>query len=186
MVTERAQEKRRRMLEAARLVVLRDGLRGATMEAIAREAGIAKATLYAQFSDKDAVVGALVETMLDALMEAFEAGMASDGDAAERIGDGLARQYLALARMLEGSPHATEIMSAHKRLGLSLQDRDIAMVNRIEAVLADAGVADPDALTHLVMAASYGIAFKTRDEVAMAAGIRLLCRRLIEPETASA
>ena len=66
MVTERAQEKRRRMLEAARLVVLRDGLRGATMEAIAREAGIAKATLYAQFSDKDAVVGALVETMLDA------------------------------------------------------------------------------------------------------------------------
>ena len=35
--------------------MLRDGLRGTTMEAIARQAGIAKATLYAQYPDKEAV-----------------------------------------------------------------------------------------------------------------------------------
>ena len=51
----RANEKRRRIIEAAWRLALKQGLRAATMEALAREAGVAKGTLYAHFPDKDAV-----------------------------------------------------------------------------------------------------------------------------------
>ena len=174
------------MLGAARVVMLRDGLRGATMEAIAREAGIAKATLYAQFSDKDAVFGALVVSLRDTLLAAFEDGIDSDGSAAERIGSALAAHYLALSQILEGSPHASELMSEHKRLGASLRDTDLAMQDRMTTALAQAGATAPADLARLLSAASYGIALKTRDEETMAAHIRLMCRHVIDGETIAA
>lgn len=169
------------MLDAARQVMLRDGMRGATMEAIARAAGVAKPTLYAQFADKEAVFVALLSSLLDQLGEAFLAGLAGPGSVAERIGDGLARQYLLLAEILEGSPHAPELMSEHKRIGLSLRDKDIEMLKRIEAELAAAGIADAAGLAHLLVSASYGVALKTSDPAVMADNVRLVSRRLIEP-----
>ncbi|GEM_PF-587108 len=180
--TGRGADKRRRMLDAARQVMLRDGLRGATMEAIARQAGIAKPTLYAQFPNKDAVFVALLEWLLGDLMSAFAEGLATQGSAAERIGAALSAQYLLLARMLDGSPHAAELMSEHKRMGLTLADRDADMMHSIEALLTAEGLANPSPLARLVVSAAYGIALKVRDETAMADGIRLMCLRLIAPE----
>ena len=40
------------VIEGAREVFLRDGFEGASVDAIAREAGVSKATLYSYFSDK--------------------------------------------------------------------------------------------------------------------------------------
>ncbi len=162
-LADRTLEKRRRMLDAARSVMLRDGLRGATMEGIAKAAGIAKPTLYAQFADKDAVFVGLLEWLLGDLMAAFAAGMDSEGNAAERIGAGLVAQYRLLAQMLEGSPHASEMM------------------NRVVALLDQSGVADAAGLARVVVSAAYGIALKVSDPDAMADGIRLTCLRLITP-----
>jgi len=61
---DRTVEKRRRVVEAAWRVARLHGLRGMTMEALAREAGVAKGTLYAHFADKDAVIGAVIDDML--------------------------------------------------------------------------------------------------------------------------
>ncbi len=180
-LADRTAEKRRRMLEAARVVMLRDGLRGATMEGIAKAAGIAKPTLYAQFADKEAVFVGLLEWLLGDLLAAFATGLDTQGTAAERIGAGLASQYLLLSRMLEGSPHASELMSEHKRMGLTLADADAEMMNRIIAVLEQSGVADPAGLARIVVSAAYGIALKVSDPAAMDAGIRLMCLRLITP-----
>jgi Transcriptional regulator len=184
--TDRALEKRRRVLEAARGLILREGLRGTTMEAIAREAGIAKATLYAQFPDKTAVFAGIVDTLLDQLDAAFRQGLAGQGGAAERIGAALAGQYRVLALALEGSPHAAELMSEHKRSGLVLREQDQAMSGAIAEMLRAAGAEDAEALTQIVVAGAYGIALKIRDVERMDAGIRLLCRRLIGPETGAA
>jgi len=170
------------MLDAARTLMLRDGLRGTTMEAIAREAGVAKATLYAQFPDKLAVFAGIVDILLGEIGAAFQAGMAGPGPVDQRIGAALAGQYLALARALEGSPHAAELMSEHKRTALALEDIEHGFSGEIAAALAAEGVADAEALAHLLGAASYGIALKTSDVAAMQAAIRLLCRRLIGPE----
>ena len=152
------------------------------MEAIAREAGIAKPTLYAQFADKDAIFSAMVDMLMDELLVAYDSGMRSAGDAAERIGNALAGQYAVLARQLDGSPHAAELMSEHKRVGLKFRDKDMRTETEIADALRAAGVAEPEMVTRLVTHAAYGIAFKSRDEAEMAAAIRLMCRRVIGPE----
>ena len=176
---DRAGERRRRILEAARFLVLRHGLRGTTMEAIAREAQIAKPTLYAQFPDKDAIYAAIVDGLADDLQGAFDAGMEAQGDVADRIGAALAGQFTVLAQALDGSPHAPELMSEHKRAGVKFREGDERASARIVAALDSAGFAQPAELGRLVMAAAYGIALKTSDQAAMAAGIRLLCRRMM-------
>mgnify|MGYP003638501627 CR=1 FL=1 len=179
---ERTLEKRRRIVEAARILVLRHGLRGTTMEAIARQAQIAKPTLYAQFADKDAIFVGIVDTLMDDLMAAYDAGMRGEGDVADRIGNALAGQYIALMRALAGSPHATELMSEHKRAGIRLREKDLRAEGEIAAALRAAGAAEPELLAKTIFAAAYGIALKLTDEAQMAAGIRLMCRRMIGPE----
>ena len=64
MTSDRHLEKRERILAAARELFLRQGLRATSMEAIARGAGMAKPTLYAEFADKDAVFLAILEQLV--------------------------------------------------------------------------------------------------------------------------
>lgn len=52
--------KRRQILEGARLVFLRDGFDGASMNDIARVAGVSKGTLYVYFESKIALFEALI------------------------------------------------------------------------------------------------------------------------------
>lgn len=179
---DRTSEKRRRILEAARFLVLRNGLRGTTMEAIAREAQIAKPTLYAQFADKDAVFAGIVDGILDELLAEYDRGMQGQGDLADRIGAALAGQYAALAQALAGSPHAGELMSEHKRVGLRFREKDLRAETEIAALLREAGAAEPDLLSRTIIHAAYGIALKTAVESEMVAGIKLLCQRMIGPE----
>lgn len=177
----RVGEKRRRIVEAARGLVLRHGLRGTTMEAIARAARIAKPTLYVQFPDKDAVFAAIVDGVMDELMLAFDEGMAGKGTVSERIGDAVAGHFVALARVMEGSPHAPEIMNEHKRSILRSRESDMRAENEIAEALTAAGAGDGTMLARIILAACYGIALKTQEEAGLAAAIRLVCQRLIEP-----
>ena len=50
--TPRQGRKVEQVLQGARAVFLRDGFEGASVDAIAREAGVSKATLYSYFADK--------------------------------------------------------------------------------------------------------------------------------------
>ena len=54
------QARKEGILDAAQALVLKHGLRGTSMEAIARQAGVAKPTLYASYPDKPAVFAALL------------------------------------------------------------------------------------------------------------------------------
>jgi TetR/AcrR family transcriptional regulator of autoinduction and epiphytic fitness len=54
----RQQRTRTRVLAAARTVLRRDGLGGATIEAIAAEAGVARSTLYRNWATRDEVLAA--------------------------------------------------------------------------------------------------------------------------------
>jgi len=178
----RAAEKRRRTLDAARLLMLRDGIRGTTMEAIARQAGIAKATLYAQFPDKEAVFAGILDELTGALTEAFDAGMAGPGPLPQRIGAAMAGKYGVIAAIIEGSPFAQELFSSHGRISDRLRALDTNTNQQIVAALRAAGVAEPTELSRLIQAACHGVAQKLIDEAAVRAGIKLLCDRLITPE----
>jgi TetR/AcrR family transcriptional regulator, mexJK operon transcriptional repressor len=48
-------DSRRRLIEAARVVFMRDGFRGASVDRIAASAGVAKQTLYNHFPSKEAL-----------------------------------------------------------------------------------------------------------------------------------
>ncbi|MCA1972184.1 MAG: TetR/AcrR family transcriptional regulator, partial [Caenispirillum sp.] len=81
-----ADHKRGLILDAARRVFEREGLEGASMRAIAREAGYAPGALYFHFDSKEAVYGALLQDSLERLAAAVERAVAAAGsDAAARL-----------------------------------------------------------------------------------------------------
>lgn len=175
-------DRRKRIVEAAQHLLLKNGFRGTTMEAIAREAKIAKPTLYAYFPDKESVYGAIIETLTAGLRTAFEATISEPGDAASRIGNALAGKYQFIADLLEGSPHAEELYSdeeRHVKSQLHMLDKDIA--DAVIASLREAGAADPEALARLVLAGTFGIGRKyPLKEIGPA--VRKLVERLVTPE----
>ncbi|MEN3586498.1 TetR family transcriptional regulator [Streptomyces sp. ZYX-F-203] len=79
-----ADDRRRGLLEAAERVVLRDGP-GASMNAIASEAGITKPILYRHFGDKGGLYAALAERHTDALLDSLRAALDGPGDRRERV-----------------------------------------------------------------------------------------------------
>lgn len=180
-MSDKIENRRRHIVETSRSLILRDGLRGTTMEAIAREAEVAKATLYSYFPDKDAVVAAVVETLLGELNEAFEIGMAGGGDLSERLGHALSNQFNVLANALAGSPHATELMSEHRRAGIKLREQEHLTERLITEVLDTAGVNDAPVLSHVLISSAYGIALKTLEADRRTHAIMLVCRRVLAP-----
>jgi AcrR family transcriptional regulator len=82
---ERAAESRRReLLEAADRVVLRDGP-GASMNAIAAEAGITKPILYRHFGDKSGLYRALAQRHTDALLGSLRAALDAPAERRARV-----------------------------------------------------------------------------------------------------
>ena len=73
------------ILAAGREVILKHGLRGASMEAIAARAGVAKPTLYAYFPDKQALFAALLDRVIGTWRGEFLDALASEGDLVQRV-----------------------------------------------------------------------------------------------------
>src|SRR6187200_1624097 len=78
-------ERRGRIVDAARHLILRHGLRATTMEAIAREAKIAKPTLYGYFADKEAVFAAIIQALVDDVRAAVHTALNGEGDVVAKI-----------------------------------------------------------------------------------------------------
>ena len=61
---EQARQTRREIIEAARKLFIKQGYSGATMELIAREAGVAVETVYGSFGNKRAILSNLISISL--------------------------------------------------------------------------------------------------------------------------
>lgn len=178
-------ERRARIVDAARHLILRHGLRATTMEAIAREARVAKPTLYGYFPDKEAVFAATVRSLVDDILSAFDAALGGEGGPVERIGAALAAKYGVIGDLLAGSPHADELYSEHDRstaVQFAAVDRQVE--DSIAAALEEAGAARPRPLAQLLLASAYGIGRKSRSTAEAAAMIRTVVERLLRPEIA--
>ena len=92
--------KREAILEAAQGLFLTHGLRGTAMEAIARDAGIAKPTLYAYFPDKGAIFAALLGQLIATWRQDFLTALHGQGDVVQ-LGNKRGRTRLH-ARLFEG------------------------------------------------------------------------------------
>jgi AcrR family transcriptional regulator len=78
------EQRRRELLDAADLVVLRDGP-GASMNAIAAEAGITKPILYRHFGDKGGLYAALAKRHTDALLDSLRAALDAPAERRKRV-----------------------------------------------------------------------------------------------------
>jgi AcrR family transcriptional regulator len=79
---------RQRILEAARSVIAQGGTDGLSMEAVAREAGLGKATVFRHFRDRAGLTQALMEDYMGEFQQAFLFGPPPIGPgapAAERL-----------------------------------------------------------------------------------------------------
>jgi AcrR family transcriptional regulator len=178
-----AEGKREAILQAARGLILKHGLRGTSMEAIARAAGIAKPTLYAYFPDKPAVFAALMDDLVGAWRREFLIALHGEGDVVERIGAALAAKHKAVMRLLAGSPHAEELYGEHDRSAApQFKVLDAELAAALEAELMQAGVARARQLTQLILAASFGIGHKAQSVAELGPALRLVAERLIRPE----
>ena len=175
--------KREAIITAAGNLMLKHGLRGTSMEAIAREARIAKPTLYAYFPDKDAVFRAVVETLIAGWRQDFLIALHGDGDIVQRVGAALTAKHKAAMRLLEGSPHADELYGEHDRLTASqFRNFDADLQMSLEGELSKAGVARARLTAQLLLAASFGIGHKATSPAELGPALRLLSERLIRPE----
>lgn len=84
----RARERRRlSIVEAARDVILEQGYDSTSMEQIATAAGMTKKTLYNHFQSKEALLGAVLDTVTDAI----GTGLRDDTGPADDLAEGLVR-----------------------------------------------------------------------------------------------
>lgn len=79
----RRERSREEILEAARTVLMRDGIAGTTVEAVARELGMTKTALYYYYPSKDAL-------LFEMIFAVFESHAHSVHDAVEKAGNGAA------------------------------------------------------------------------------------------------
>jgi len=175
--------KREVILASAQTLFLKHGLRGTSMEAIAREAGIAKPTLYAYFPEKAAIFSTLLEQLIATWRQDFLTALRGEGDVIKRVGAALTAKYKGAMRLLAGSAHAGELYGEGDRLSAGpLGALDSELAAALEGELARAGVVRARLVTQMLLAAGYGIGHKAQSPAELGPALRLLAERLIRPE----
>lgn len=113
-VTRASEKRQERILDAAQGLFFTHGIRGTTMQAIAKAAEVAKPTLYGYFADKEAVFDGFVERFIAHLSVLAEAELKGAGTPVERVANALSAKHEAAFGLLDGSPHAAELYQTSK------------------------------------------------------------------------
>jgi AcrR family transcriptional regulator len=150
------------LVDAAEVVLLRDGPAGVTVRAVAREAGVAPMGVYNRFGSKEGLFDALLTKAFDGLAEAVRAdGVDDPTDPRQRLrASGRNYRQFALAHprqyaLMFGPQPEREFSDELDQSGTSAFDE---LVNHVAAAQA-AGVlraGDPGALAHQVWCVVHG------------------------------
>jgi AcrR family transcriptional regulator len=155
---ERARYKR--VIRAADELFRRVGFRGVTMEAVARDAAVAKATLYSYFRNKDELFMAVSSRMAEGLRQGFaDALAAAEGKTLdERIAAAIVARRGALFAYMASSAHAEDLIShKHQLAGGIFVRADEAMLRLLTGALREDPKLRPSA-ARLARALFYGSA----------------------------
>ena len=138
-------DKAARILEAALSAFARYGFRRASIDDVAREAGVAR-DVYLYHESKEALFRAVSQAVIDRLLAATEEARRTEGPAPERIRLLLEAKFLYLYDLVFSSPHAAEILDSKGRVSADLfEAADRRYQAHLAAVLAegvDAGELD--------------------------------------------
>lgn len=157
--------RRERILDATQHLASRHGFRATSMEAIAREAGLAKATVYAYFKDKEAAFVAVAERMAIKMTEAVNLELARNGTLRERVSAALIAKHRLVHDAVRTSTHAREIFAAGNRLtGGLFGETDDAIKKRLADELAETTTEqEAMAIARVLFASAQGVANSAPD-----------------------
>lgn len=154
---------RSRILDGALQAFARNGYEGASVRAIAKEAGVALGLLYSHFAGKEEVLRAIFERSMDDVRESFQAaGPAAAAQAPEvpplalliRSAFAILRRNLAFWKLSYGVRMQESALQA---LGPGLQAWTGQIIATLEAHFRAAGAARPQLEAAILFAAIDGI-----------------------------
>ena len=128
----------KRVIRTAEELFKKVGFRAVTMELVAREANVAKATLYSYFKNKDELYVAVCARMARILRGSVEqALMKPDASLDERLAEAVVAKHRPVFTLVRASPHAAELFSyTHSMAGEIFANLDVEMVDMFRAAMA--------------------------------------------------
>lgn len=137
----------RRVIRAAEELFKKSGFRGVTMEAVARDAAVSKATLYGHFRNKDELFLAVCSRMAGLTSRAFGDALAARHQTVdERALSAVLAKHRLTFTLVRTSPHAEELFSHKAQLAGDLFERaDDALLTQLAEVLAEDSALRPSA-----------------------------------------
>src|SRR5580704_5428963 len=129
----------KRVMRTAEELFKRVGFRAVTMELVAREANVAKATLYSYFKNKDELYVAVCARMARILRGSVEqALMKPETPLDERLADAVVAKHRPVFTLVRASPHAAELLTyTHSMAGEIFANLDLEMLDMIRKAIAD-------------------------------------------------
>ncbi|MDD9349056.1 TetR/AcrR family transcriptional regulator [Mumia sp.] len=144
-----AARNRRRILDAAARLYAERGAAHVTMNDIARAAGVGRGTLYRRYPDRASIATALLDEHERRLQEALLSGPPPLGPGAPPA-DRLAAFYDAMTQLLED--HAPLALGAEVGRSRFIVGAYGFWRVHVRMLVAEAGVADPDAMVEPLLA----------------------------------
>jgi AcrR family transcriptional regulator len=137
----------KRVIRAAEELFKKVGFRAVTMELVAREANVAKATLYSYFKNKDELYVAVCARMARILRGSVEqALMKPDSPLDERLADAVVAKHRPVFTLVRASPHAAELLTyTHSMAGEIFANLDLEMLDMFRSAMADDPQLGPNA-----------------------------------------
>ena len=137
-----AETRRAAILDAALRVFGQYGYRRTTMDDIAREAGIAKGTIYLSFASKEEVFQALSRRLAQRMLAGAETARHRPGTTAGKLTAMHTAWFGTYAETIRRSPQAAELLDAKHRLSADLVSDAASRYKRlVRDVLAEAAAA---------------------------------------------
>jgi AcrR family transcriptional regulator len=128
----------KRVIRAAEELFKKVGFRAVTMELVAREANVAKATLYSYFKNKDDLYVAVCARMARILRDSVEQALMKPATALdERLADAVVAKHRPVFTLVRASPHAAELLTyTHSMAGEIFANLDLEMLDILRAAMA--------------------------------------------------
>ena len=175
----------RRILTAGQTLFGRHGFQRTSMADIAREAGIARATLYLRYSDKRALFEALAAMLVDDALTGAETAWDNDRDLAANLEAVVLAKEIGFFHLINATPHGAELLAVDAELThrhvARLDAAYTSLLTRFAEVAEQAGAdltafGGADGLAEFVATAGAGLKHEVRTEPAYRDAVRRLAR----------
>lgn len=120
MTRTKSDEKRGAILDAAIALFSRYGYKRTSIEDVAREAGIAKGTVYLYFQNKERLFTEVCRHVAQVFLDRAEAAFDRDAPVVERVLAILRAKFSYLYEIVHASPHAVEIIQSKNRVAAEI------------------------------------------------------------------